>query len=136
MPVVTRGRQLPMQSGRTTHESEHVSNSRCQTFFSRHVNTRFAQTIFHSIFTSFQRHVVFPHAFFLKVEKVIDNNNILEIPGAPRNNHIVQRNLEVSLWTKSVKEKTEIGEYDDNIGEDSLSSQSIYAQDIASVKYL
>ena len=37
---------------------------------------------------------------------------------------------------KFEKEKTEIGEYDDNIGEDSLSSQSIYAQDIASVKYL
>ena len=70
------------------------------------------------------------------MEKVIDNTNILEIPGAPRNNHIVQYNLEVSSWTKSVKEKTEIGEYDDNIGEDSLSSQSIYAQDIESVKYL
>ena len=80
--------------------------------------------------------MVFPHAFSLKVGKVIDSINVLEIPGAPRNNHIVQRNLEVSSWTKSVKEKTEIGEYDDNIGEDSLSSQSIYAQDIESDEYL
>ncbi len=70
------------------------------------------------------------------MEKVIDSSNVLEIPGAPRNNHIVQCNLEVSSWTKSVKEKTEIREYDDNIGEDCLSSQSIYAQDIESVQYL
>ena len=70
------------------------------------------------------------------MKTVIENTNFLEIPEPPRNNHIFQRNLEVSSWTKPVQEKTEIGQYDDNIGKDSLSSQSIYALDIENDEYL
>ncbi len=44
--------------------------------------------------------------------------------------------MEVLSWTKPVKHKNDIGHYDDNIGKDSLSSQSTYVQDIEDEEYL
>ena len=71
-----------------------------------------------------------PKAVFVQAQTAIKNTKILKVPAPLRNNHIVQRNLEVLSWTKPVKAKKEIGQYDDNIGEDSLSSQSTYVHDI------
>jgi hypothetical protein len=86
--------------------------------------SRSAQTIFHSIFTSFQRHIAFPEDVFVQAQNAIENTTVLKVPAPLCNNHIFQCNLEVLSWTKPVKAKNEIGQYDDNIGEDFLSSQS------------
>jgi hypothetical protein len=131
-----RGWKLPMRAARNNPDSDHPTNAQSGTIFLRQVNTRSAQSIFHSIFTSFQRHITFPNAVFVQARTAIENTKILKIPAPLRNNHIVQRNLEVLSWTKPVKHKNEIGQYDDNIGEDSLSSQSTYVQDIEDEEYL
>jgi hypothetical protein len=88
-----------------------------------------------TIFTSFQRHITFPKAVFVQAQ-TIENTKILKVPAPLCNNHIVQCNLEVLSWTKPVKAKNEIGQYDDNIGKDSLSSQSTYVHDIKDEDYL
>ena len=55
--------------------------------------------------------------------------NLPKIPDPPRNAHIIERNLEVASWYKPVK-KLPLVRHNDNIGEDSLSSQSVYQLDI------
>ncbi len=51
----------------------------------------------------------------------------------PKNNsHILQRNQEVLLWSKTLAKKAPLYGYDDNVGDgDCLSSQSSYDQDIS-----
>jgi hypothetical protein len=46
------------------------------------------------------------------------------------NNHILARNQEVLSWSKPVAKKAPSYGYDDNVGDDSLSSQSSYDQAI------
>lgn len=100
------------------------------------VNSRSAQSTFHAIFTSFQRHEVFKQAIFKQAKDVIKTIKIEKIPDQPRRNHIIQKNLEVASWSKQVQVKTPLHVHDDNVGEDSLSSQSTYSQDIANEEYL
>ena len=52
------------------------------------------------------------------------------------NNHILARNQEVLFWSKPVAKKAPSYGYDDNVGDDSLSSQSSYDQDITYENYL
>ncbi len=56
----------------------------------------------------------------------------------PNNNHVVKENQMVASWTKSkpVLQNASPKLQDDNVGEDSLSSQSIFDQDINSDGYL
>ena len=131
-----RGRKLPIRAARKNQDSDPPTNARSGSTFPREVNTRSAQTIFHSIFTSFQRHIAFPEDVFWQARNAIENTTIAKVPAKLRNNHIVQRDLEVLSWTKPVKAKNEVGHYDDNIGEDSLSSQSTYAHNIEGDDYL
>jgi hypothetical protein len=50
----------------------------------------------------------------------------------PKNNkHILQCNQEVLLWSKTIAKKAPSYSYDDNVGDDCLSSQSSYDQDIS-----
>ncbi len=72
----------------------------------------------------------------MQAKTVIENTKILKVPAPLCNNHIFQCNLEVLSWTKPIKAKNEIGQYDDNIGEDSLSSQSTDVHDIEDEDYL
>ncbi len=56
----------------------------------------------------------------------------------PKNNHVLQENQMVASWTKSkrVLQNALPKLQDDNVGEDSLSSQSIFDQDINANGYL
>jgi hypothetical protein len=56
----------------------------------------------------------------------------------PNNNHVVKENQMVASWTKSkcVLQNALPKHQDDNVGEDSLPSQSLFDQDINSDGYL
>ncbi len=56
----------------------------------------------------------------------------------PNNNHVLKENQMVTSWTKSkpILENALPKLQDDNVGEDSLSSQSIFDQDINADGYL
>jgi hypothetical protein len=56
----------------------------------------------------------------------------------PNNNHVIKNNQMVESWTKSkpVLQNALPKLQDENVGEDSLSSQSIFDQDINSDGYL
>ncbi len=91
--------------------------------------------IYHGLFTSFQRHVdqldegkLLLKEIFLQVPrlKIIPKNN----------NHILERNQEVLSWNKPIAKNAPSYGYDDNVGDDSLSSQSSYDQDITDEDYL
>ena len=88
------------------------------------VNSRSAQSTFHAIFTSFQRHEIIKQSVFKQAKDVIKSTKIEKIPDLPRRNHIIQKNLEIASWSKQVQVKTPSHVYDDNVGEDPLSSQS------------
>jgi hypothetical protein len=72
-----------------------------------------------------------------KVKKVIFDIKPLKVTH-PNNNHVVKENQMVASWTKSkpVLENVLPKLQDDNVGEDSLSSQSIFDQDINADRYL
>jgi hypothetical protein len=91
--------------------------------------SRSSQSIYHGIFTSYQRHLNFEEVDFIRAKNAMSKISLPRIPDPPRNAHIIERNLEVASWYKPVEKLPPI-RYDDNIGEDSLSSQSIYHQDI------
>ena len=52
-----------------------------------------AQLIYHGVFTSFPRHVK-------------ATMRVLKITDPPRNAHIIERNLDVLSWSKSLLKKT------------------------------
>jgi hypothetical protein len=56
----------------------------------------------------------------------------------PTNNHVLQKNQMVASWTKSkhILQNALPKLQDDNVGEDSLSSQSVFDQDINTNGYL
>jgi hypothetical protein len=81
------------------------------------------------MFTSYQRHLEFEEEDFIRAKNAMSKISLPRIPDPPRNAHIIERNIEVASWFKPAQNKPSI-QYDDNIGEDSLSSQSVYKQDI------
>ncbi len=52
------------------------------------------------------------------------------------NNHILQQNWEVLLWSKPIAKKAPSYVHDDNLGDDCLSSQSSYDQDTSNQDFL
>jgi hypothetical protein len=55
----------------------------------------------------------------------------------PKNsNHILQRNQKVLSWSKPITKKAPSYGYDDNVGDDCLSSQSSYDQDISNQDFV
>jgi hypothetical protein len=52
------------------------------------------------------------------------------------NNHSLQQNQEVLLWSKPIAKKASSYGHDDNVGDDCLSSQSSYDQDINDQDFL
>jgi hypothetical protein len=97
--------------------------------------SRSAKLIYHRIFISFQR-----HGALLDNDKSLAKNILLELQRLKiipkNNNHIMQRNQEVLLWSKPIAKKAPSHGYDDNVGDDYLSSQSSYDQDIGDQEFL
>ncbi len=93
--------------------------------------------IYHGVFTSFQRHCPVSVEALDKAKEVIFGIKLLKVT-RPNNNHVVKENQMVASWTKSklVLENVLPQLQDDNVGEDSLSSQSIFDQDIKADGYL
>jgi hypothetical protein len=131
--VTTMRRILPTHASRS---NIHSPKTRNEGFSRMIVNSCSAQSTFHAMFTSFQRHASFQNAVFMQAKDAVMSTKIQNIPEPPRRNHIIQRNMEVASWSKQVQVKTPSREYDDNVGEDSLSSQSTYSQDIDNEEYL
>jgi hypothetical protein len=93
--------------------------------------------IYHGVFTSSQRHGPVSVEALDKAKEVIFDIKLLKVT-RPNNNHVVKENQMVASWTKS-KPVLDIALpklKDDNVGEDSLSSQSIFDQDINADGYL
>jgi hypothetical protein len=92
--------------------------------------------IHHGVFTSFQQHCPVSVDALLKAMEVILDIKLVKVT-RPNNNHFVKKNQMVASWTKSkcVLENTLPKLQDDNVGEDSLSSQSLFDQDIYSDGY-
>jgi hypothetical protein len=93
--------------------------------------------IYHGVLTSFQHHGPVSVEALDKVKEVIFDIKLLKVT-RPNYNHIVKENHMVASWTKSkpVLQNALPKLQDDNVGEDSLSSQSIFDQDINSDGYL
>ncbi len=66
-----------------------------------------------------------------KAKEVIFDIKLLKVT-CPNNNHAVMENQMVASWTKSkcILQNALPKLQDDNVGEDSLSSQSLFDQDI------
>jgi hypothetical protein len=89
------------------------------------------------VFTSFQHHgPVSVEALDIAKEVIFDIKPIKVT--CPNNNHVVKENEMVASWTKSklVLQNALPKLRDDNVGEDSLSSQLFFDQDINSHGYL
>ncbi len=91
----------------------------------------------HGVFTSFQRHGPVSVEALNKVKEVIFDIKLFKVK-RPNNNHVVKENQMITSWTqsKSILENALSKLQDDNVGEDSLSSQSIFDQDINADGYL
>jgi hypothetical protein len=97
--------------------------------------SRSSQLIYHGLFTSFQRHVPVQDDLKLLLKGYFLQQQRLRV-SPMNNNHILVRNQEVLSWSKPVAKKSPSYGYDDNVGDDSLSSQSSYDQDITDDNYL
>ncbi len=99
------------------------------------VPSRSAQLIYHRIFTSFQQ-----HGAILDKDKSLAKNILLQLQCLKiipkNNNHTLQHNQEVLSWSKPLAKKALSYGYDDNVGDDCLSSQSSYDQYISNQDYL
>ncbi len=93
--------------------------------------------IYHGVFTSFQCHDPISVEALNKAKEVIFDIKLLKVT-RQNNNHVVKENQMVASWTKSkpVLQNALPKLQDDNVGEDSLSYQSIFDQDINSDGYL
>jgi hypothetical protein len=87
--------------------------------------------IYHGVFTPFQCHGPVSVEGLNKEKKVVFDIKPLKVT-RPNNNHVVKKNQMVASWTKPkpVLENVLPKLQDDNVGGDSLSSQSIFDQDI------
>ncbi len=101
----------------------------------RHSN--YQRLIYHGVFTSYQRHGPVSVEALEKAKEVIFDIKLLKVT-RPNNNHVVKENQMVTSWTKSkpVLQNALPKLQDDNVREDSLSSQSIFDQDIISDGYI
>ena len=74
---------------------------------------------------------------FFKAVEVISDIKLVKVTH-PNNNHVVKENQMVASWTKSkhILQNALPKLQDDNVGEDSLSSQLIFDQDINADGYL
>ncbi len=90
--------------------------------------------IYHGILTSFQHHGPVSVEALNKAKEVIFDIKVTR----PNNNHVEKENQMVASWTKSkpLLQNALPKLQDDNVREDSLSSQSIFDQDIDSDGYL
>jgi hypothetical protein len=72
-----------------------------------------------------------------KAMEVISDIKLVKVTH-PKNNHVLQENQMVASWTKSLRVLQNVLPklQNDNVGEDSLSSQSILDQDINANGYL
>ncbi len=93
--------------------------------------------IYHGVFTSFQCHGPVSVEALNKAKEVIFDIQLSKVT-RPNNNHVVKENQMVASWTKSkpILQNALSKLQDDNVGEDSLSSQLIFDQDINSDGYL
>jgi hypothetical protein len=91
----------------------------------------FQHLIHHGVFTYFQHHSPVSVEALDKAKEVIFDIKCLK-DTRPNNNHVVKENQMVTSWTKSktVLENVLPKLQDDNVGEDFLSSQLIFDQDI------
>ncbi len=91
----------------------------------------YQRLIYHGVFTSFQRHGPVSVEAPDKAKEVIFDIKLLKVT-CPNNNHVVKENQMVPSWTKSIPvlENALPKLQADNVGEDSLSTQSIFDQDI------
>jgi hypothetical protein len=98
----------------------------------------FQHLIYHSVFASFQCHGPVSVETLEKAKEVIFDIQLSKVTCPKNNNHVVKENQMVASWTKSkpVLQNALPKLQDDNVGEDSLSSQSIFDQDINSDGYL
>jgi hypothetical protein len=96
----------------------------------------YQRSIYHGVFTSFQCHGLVSVEALDKAKEVIFEIKLLKVTH-PNNNH-VKDNQMVASWTKSkpVLQNALPKLQDDTVGEDSLSSQSIFDQDKNSDGYL
>jgi hypothetical protein len=87
--------------------------------------------IYHGVFTSFQWHGPVSVDALFKAMEVISKIKLVKVTW-PKNNHVLQENQMVASWTKltRVLQNALPKLKDDNVGKDSLSSQSIFDQDI------
>jgi hypothetical protein len=94
-----------------------------------------AQFIYHGIFTSFQQ-----RGTLLDKDKSLAMNILLQLQHLKiipkNNNHIMHPNQEVLSWSKPIAKKAPSYGYDDNVGDDCLSSQSSYDKDISDQDFL
>ncbi len=93
--------------------------------------------IYNGVFASFQRHGPVSVEALNKAKEVLFDIQLSKVT-RPNNNHVVKENQMVASWTKSkpVLQNALPKLQDDNVGEDSLSSQSLFDQDINSDGYL
>ncbi len=93
--------------------------------------------IYHGVFTSFQQHGTVSVDALLDAMEVILDIKLVKVT-RPNNNHVVKGNQMVASWTKSkcILQNALPKLHDNNVGEDSLSSQSLFDQDINSDGYL
>jgi hypothetical protein len=87
----------------------------------------------HDVFTSFQQHGPVSVDALLNAMEVILDIKLVKVT-RPNNNHVVKENQMVALWTKSkcILQNALSKLQDDNVEEDSLSSQLLFDQDINS----
>jgi hypothetical protein len=97
----------------------------------------YQRLIYYIVFTIIQCHGPVSVEVLDKAKEVIFDIKLLKV-SCPNNNHIVKENQMVASWTKSkpVLENALPKLQDDNVGEDFLSSQSIFDQDINADRYL
>jgi hypothetical protein len=97
----------------------------------------YQRSIYHGVFTSFQCHGPVSVEALDKAKEVIFDIKLLMVT-RQNNNHVEKENQMVASWTKSkpVLQNALPKLQDDNVGEDSLSSQSIFDQDMNSDGYL
>ncbi len=98
----------------------------------------FQRLIYHGFLTSFQRHGPVSVEALNKAKEVIFGIQLSKVIRPKNNNHVVKKNHMVASWTisKPVLQNSLPKLQDDNVGEDSLSSQLIFDQDINSDGYL
>jgi hypothetical protein len=95
------------------------------------------RSVYHGVFTSFQQYGPVSVDALLNVMEVILDIKLVKVT-CSNNNHVVKENHMVASWTKSkrILQNALPKLQDDIVGDDSLSSQLLFDQDINSDVYL